>query len=79
LQLGPQDSGLRLLVASQYLRERKPSEARATLAPIAFDPHGGRIAELAATLITLIDKNGADAALSRWKESEKEAEGGDAG
>lgn len=66
LQLAPQDEGLRWKVAQQLLREDKPKEARAALAPVAFSPHGGAQAETAATILAALDKGGAKAALEAW-------------
>jgi hypothetical protein len=49
--LAPQDIGLRLLVGKSLLAEGKTAEARAMLIPVAFYPHGGRLAEEARRLI----------------------------
>lgn len=68
LELAPQDTGLRMNVAHRYLVDGKAAEARATLAPIAFNPHGGEAAEVAARIIALLDSGTAPAtALAAWK------------
>lgn len=54
-QFAPQDRRLRMLAAGQLLTDGKAVEARATLAPIAFDPHAGPAGQLASALIGLID------------------------
>jgi tetratricopeptide (TPR) repeat protein len=67
LSLAPQDAGLRMTVAHRYLVDGKAREARATLAPIAFNPHGGEAAEIAARAIAVLDSGaGTQAALAAW-------------
>jgi tetratricopeptide (TPR) repeat protein len=61
--LVPQDSGLRMNSAIAYLNENKLKEARATLAPVAYSPHGGVAAEFARTMIAKIDEGDAKGAL----------------
>jgi hypothetical protein len=73
LALAPQDRGLRLMVAHQYLMDGHGAEARSTLAPIAFDPHGGEARQTAAAVIETIDSAGAKAALERWQTLQKQA------
>lgn len=53
--LAPQDLGLRMQSAYQYLRDGKLAQARRALAPVAFDPHGGSYAKAARTAIERID------------------------
>ena len=60
--LAPQDLGLRINSAMQYLRDKKLKEARLALAPIAFSPHGGGTATMARKMITRIDAGDADGA-----------------
>ena len=60
--LAPQDLGLRLNSAMQYLRDHRAKEARLTLSPIAFDPHGREIAAMARKMIEKIDSGDAKAA-----------------
>ena len=66
LQLAPQDDGLRWKVAQQLLREDKPAEARAALAPVAYSPHGGEQTAAASLILAAIDEGGATAALAAW-------------
>jgi tetratricopeptide (TPR) repeat protein len=53
--LAPQDLGLRTQSAFQYLRDGKLAEARKALAPVAYNPHGGTHASMAAKAIERID------------------------
>lgn len=53
--LAPQDGGLRLNSAMQYLRDGKLKEARTTLIPIAYDPHAKQSASAARAMIARID------------------------
>ena len=63
LELAPYDRRLRMSVGMLHLAAGRPAEARAVLAPLAFDPHGGtRAAAVRATLAKL-DESGAQAAL----------------
>jgi tetratricopeptide (TPR) repeat protein len=79
LELAPQDTGLRMNVAHRLLVDGAAKEARATLAPIAFDPHGGEAAEVAARAIAVLDGGGTtQAALAVWKVPEGDEESGDA-
>lgn len=61
--LAPQDLGLRLNSAAQYLRDGKPVDARATLVPVAYNPHGQGIATIARSMIEKIDAKDPSAAL----------------
>lgn len=70
--LAPQDGGLRLNSAIAFLEERKLPEARRTMVPVAYDPHGGEMAALARKMIARIDANDPAAAL---KLLEAQAEG----
>ena len=66
--LAPQDHGLRIQSAYQYLRDNKLAQARKALVPIAFDPHGQGAAKLAQAAIARIDAGdgkGAQKALER--------------
>jgi len=67
--LVPQDSGLRLSSAVAYLNENKLKEARATLAPVAYSPHGGEAAEAAQGMISKIDQGDAKGALMTLRKS----------
>jgi tetratricopeptide (TPR) repeat protein len=53
--LAPQDLGLRMQSAYQYLRDGKLPEARKALLPVAFSPHGGSIAKIARAAMDRID------------------------
>lgn len=53
--LAPHDMGLRLDSARLYLADEKASLARARLIPLAFNPHGGKLADEAKALIARID------------------------
>lgn len=73
LELAPQDDGLRWMVAQQHLRDKKGPDARAALAPIAFAPHGGKGAEMAASIIAKLDGGGVEEALKTWESLEAES------
>lgn len=65
-ELAPQDRNLRIMVGRHFLFEGKAAEARAALAPVAFDPHAGpRGAQIRAVLAKL-DEAGPRAALAAW-------------
>ena len=49
--LAPQDMGLRLIAARLYLGQGKLKDARRLLVPVAFNPHGGKLAEEAQELL----------------------------
>ena len=53
--LAPQDEGVRLMSASQYLADDKIKEGRAALIAVAYDPHGGEVAGMARQMIDRID------------------------
>ena len=66
--LAPQDTGLRMQSAYQYLRDGKLAEGRKALVPIAYDPHGQSAAKSAQAAIAKIDAGdakGAQAAMER--------------
>ena len=54
-QLAPFDLGLRMMVATQELRDGKPEFARINLTPIAYNPHGGAFASVAQAMLERID------------------------
>lgn len=62
--LAPQDLGLRMNSAMQYLLEGKANEARNALIPIAYDPHGANYAELARQMMSKINANDTKGALA---------------
>ena len=53
--LAPHDMGLRLDSARMYLVDGKPGQARKRLVPLAYNPHGGRLAQEAQAMIARID------------------------
>lgn len=61
--LAPQDIGLRINSALQYLRDKDLKKARQTLVPVAYNPHGRQIAEIARAMIKRIDAGDAEGAL----------------
>jgi tetratricopeptide (TPR) repeat protein len=71
--LAPSDRRLRLIAAHQYLLDGKAAEARAALAPLAYDPHGGAAAERVAAMIAKLDSEGTEAALKAGAELERPA------
>jgi len=62
--LAPQDKGLRMTSAVAYLKEGKFAEAKRALTPVAYDPHGGGLADVARAMIGKIDSGNATAALA---------------
>lgn len=62
--LAPQDEGLRMNSAVQYLAEGKIPEAKRALTPIAYDPHGNDLAKAARAIIAKIDAGNAKEALA---------------
>ncbi len=56
-ELAPQDLGLRLQSARQYLADGHPAKARRMLVPVAYSPHGGRLAEEAQRLLDTIQSS----------------------
>lgn len=72
-ELAPQDGRLRINVARQQLVDGKAAEARAALASIAYDPHGGALGQAVTAVIAKLDESGTKAALELWDKSSKEA------
>ena len=70
-KLAPQDTGLRLNSAMQYLRDKQPKEARAALAPLAYNPHGEKLAEMVRGAIARIDAVDSAAALATLSDGAK--------
>ena len=62
--LAPQDAGLRMTSAMQYFVEGKVTDGRRVLAPIAYDPHGGDLAQTAREVLTKVDSGDVKAALA---------------
>lgn len=52
--LAPQDASLRINSGLQYLRDGDLKKARQTLAPVAYDPHGGGAAAIARDIVARI-------------------------
>lgn len=75
--LGPQDRGLRMEAARVLLKTDRPADAKRVLGPVAYAPHGGATASFAAELIAIIDRDGAAAALARWRNGSKAQQGAD--
>ncbi|MGK6322689.1 hypothetical protein ACMGDM_06345 [Sphingomonas sp. DT-51] len=59
-QLAPFDRALAMTVAVMHLRHQRRDDAAAALRRVAYDPHGGKMAELAASLLAALQ--GSDAA-----------------
>lgn len=72
LGLAPQDAGLRWMMAFQHLQDKKAEEVRRTLAPLAFNPHGGEMTKAAARILDKLASGGVKAALEAWREPEEE-------
>ena len=64
--LAPEDSALRIVAARQHLEDEQPDEARALLATIAYDPHGGKAAVWATGILDALGKGGTKAAIAAW-------------
>ena len=67
LELAPQDARLRMMAAHQFLRDGRSADARAALAPVAFNPHGGGAADDARRIVATLDAGGVKAALEAWR------------
>ncbi|WP_374148021.1 hypothetical protein [Sphingomonas sp. 28-63-12] len=63
-RLAPFDPSLRMTAAYMFLRQGKGRDAREALGPVAFDPHGGGLTEVAGQAIAALDKGGPTAALA---------------
>lgn len=71
--LAPQDATVRTTSAVAFLNENNLEAARRELLPIAFNPHGGKVAEHARAAIQRLDakdRNGAFEALARASKDE---------
>jgi len=55
-ELAPFDLGLRMNLAMQQLFDGQREEAKSNLIPIAYNPHGGGMAEVARSIMERIDK-----------------------
>lgn len=74
LQLAPQDRGLRMMAAFQFLKDGRSDDARSALIPVAFDPHGGGMSKAAAGIIAKLDAGGAKEALKGWQAFQEQDE-----
>jgi len=63
-QLAPFDAGLGMTAAYVLLKQDKAQAAAAVLKPIAYNPHGGNLAQAAGGLLALIDSGGSKTALA---------------
>lgn len=84
-ELAPFDQGLRLNLAMMQIADRRHSDARRTLAPLAADPHGSGRSDQAKQLLALLaqtpDGTRLDTAALRKQmdAADAEEEGGDGG
>ncbi|WP_234148971.1 DUF1570 domain-containing protein [Sphingobium sufflavum] len=53
--IAPFDLGLRMTLAMQLLRNKRPGQARFHLLPVAYNPHGGQMAERAQQILARMD------------------------
>jgi tetratricopeptide (TPR) repeat protein len=56
-ELAPFDLGLRMTAAMQELRDRQPDRARSFLLPVAYNPHGGQLADYARQVLARIERD----------------------
>lgn len=56
VELAPFDFGLRMNLGQALVQLGRAEEARIILKPVAFDPHGGEMAEHAATMLAQLEK-----------------------
>lgn len=54
-ELAPFDVGLRMTLAMQLLRDGRSEEAKRNLAPVAYNPHAGKLSEHAREIMAKID------------------------
>ena len=54
-ELAPFDLGLKMMVANQDIRDGRFADARLHLKPVAYNPHGGELAQAAKALLDEID------------------------
>lgn len=81
LQLAPYDTGLRMNVGMQQIRDKRHALARYTLTPLAMDPHQVKLAERVRTLLDKLPADGesADDALNAVEAEEAVDDTSDAG
>lgn len=56
-ELAPFDLGLKMTLATEQIRRGLLTEARRSLGPVAFNPHGGGLAQAAQRVLARIDAN----------------------
>jgi tetratricopeptide (TPR) repeat protein len=61
--LAPQDMGVRMMSAMQYLRDRDLKRARKTLEPIAYNPHSDGYSTIAKAMMVRVDAGDAEGAI----------------
>lgn len=66
-QLAPFDPGLRMSAAVMFLNQKKAEEAREALGPVAYDPHGGALAEIAKRTLAALATGDSAAALGAMR------------
>lgn len=57
VELAPFDFGVRMTLATRQIAMKQMAAAKRTLAPVAYNPHGGRLAEYAQTILARIDSD----------------------
>src|SRR4029077_4986656 len=57
LELAPYDLGLRVTLAVEQVRHRQFAEARKSLGPLAYNPHGGGLAAAAQRVLARLDSD----------------------
>ena len=55
VQLAPFDLGLRMTLAVEQIQHHQVAEARRSLGPVAYNPHGGGLAEAALRVLARLD------------------------
>jgi tetratricopeptide (TPR) repeat protein len=73
--LAPQDAGLRFNAGLAQLRDGKAADARETLRPLAYNPHGGGLAERAGKILAAIESGDAAAVLKASEDEDAASEG----
>ncbi|WP_347303497.1 DUF1570 domain-containing protein [Croceibacterium sp. TMG7-5b_MA50] len=83
LELAPYDQSLRMMVVLQQASEGRMEQARLSVQPLAYDPHGGGRAEAAARLLAFLQAQPegttmsiADAAANLYERPVGQADGG---
>lgn len=72
--LAPQDVGLRMDSALAYVNQGDSAKARQVLVPIAYDPHGRKLAQAARRMVAQIDAGDTKGALSAGADAIRELE-----